>query len=547
MSQVRPFLFLIAALLTVLPQIEAASPHFPTSEDLRHLGSIGSPRLSPDGKTVLLQVSESTADGAKAHIWLVDIETDKARQLTFSPDTDKRGEHNAAWTPDGASILFLAHRGEHTQLFRLPMNGGEAKAFEIKTAPPVDRSKLPDALPPASDDKTKKDAAPEDKSKADTLPLDIGSFDISPDGKTIAILADDPETPGEKKQGEDKADATWVDHDIHGTRLYLFDIATGKLTLTTAPIDVRIATWSRDSARLVVLTDEPHNMSDLHPSGAAWTLTAADPGQVEKLDTLPPTIEAATWSVDGKSIDFLAQAKQDSPPGYTDLYRYDVATKHVSNRTDGFTGSIGYGEPVSLLDGTTLQAVSQGISSTVAIVGPDDSAPRLLHFASPVVGSLDTNEQQTAWVYLEQGGAQPAALYYTTRLDQPARLLHTPPVGPKVSTQSPRNFFTGRAMASPLKDFCICPRKPKPRRCLWWSMCMAARSARSKTDMIRSFSSCSATAGPFSARILGAARITARISPPPIRMTSAEATTATLWPASITRSRTQTLIQTGWR
>ena len=31
----------------------------------------------------------------------------------------------------------------------------------------------------------------------------------------------DPETPGEKKQKEAKADAVWVNHEIHLTRLYL--------------------------------------------------------------------------------------------------------------------------------------------------------------------------------------------------------------------------------------------------------------------------------------------------------------------------------------
>ena len=38
--------------------------------------------------------------------------------------------------PDGASILFLAKRGEHTQLYRLPfIGGGEAQAFELKVIP----------------------------------------------------------------------------------------------------------------------------------------------------------------------------------------------------------------------------------------------------------------------------------------------------------------------------------------------------------------------------------------------------------------------------
>ena len=76
------------------------------------------PRLSPDGRSVLLTVTDSTADGAKNHLWLVDIKQNTARQLTWSEAGEKRGESQGKWMPDGDSILFLAHRGEHTQLYR---------------------------------------------------------------------------------------------------------------------------------------------------------------------------------------------------------------------------------------------------------------------------------------------------------------------------------------------------------------------------------------------------------------------------------------------
>ena len=66
---------------------------------------------------------------------------DKPRQLTFSPPADKRGEHNAQWAPDNSAIFFLAKRGDHTQLFRLDLRGGEASPYDLKILPPVDVSK----------------------------------------------------------------------------------------------------------------------------------------------------------------------------------------------------------------------------------------------------------------------------------------------------------------------------------------------------------------------------------------------------------------------
>ena len=102
----------------------ATAPHFPTNEDLRHLKALSAPILSPDGKEVLFTLTHATADGAANHLWIVSVasgSSDKARQLTFSPPADKRGEHNAQWAPDSSAIFFLAKRGDHTQLFRLDL------------------------------------------------------------------------------------------------------------------------------------------------------------------------------------------------------------------------------------------------------------------------------------------------------------------------------------------------------------------------------------------------------------------------------------------
>jgi hypothetical protein len=209
----------------------AASLHFPTSEDLRYVKAMSAPLLSPDGRLVLFSVTEATADGGKTHFWLsaTGADSGKARQITFSPPSEKRGERGAQWAPDGAAIYFLAKRGEHTQVFRLDMRGGEAAPYELKVLPAVDESKLRGAIPPAeakaasAGDKSsdKPVAAKKDDKKADAkiepIDLEVGGYAPSPDGKWLAVWGRDPETPGEKKQKDDKADASWVNHEIHGT------------------------------------------------------------------------------------------------------------------------------------------------------------------------------------------------------------------------------------------------------------------------------------------------------------------------------------------
>ena len=207
---------------------------------------------------------------------------------------------------------------------------------------------------------TKKDDA-----KAEPVEMDVASYRVSPDGKTIAIFARDPETPGEKKEKDAKADAEWVDHGLHGARMYLLDVATEKLTLTGVPMDVRGASWSADSSKLLAIEEAPNGVEELGPANSAWVVTVADPMQAVKVEEIPATVGPAVWSHDGAEIVYLAQAKRDAPPGYSDMYEYDLAGKTTKNLTDGFKGTVGHQEPVALLDGGVVEDAEQGLDAGV--------------------------------------------------------------------------------------------------------------------------------------------------------------------------------------
>src|SRR5215831_8142517 len=120
--------------------------HFPTNEDLRHTRAIADPRLSPDGRMVLFAVTEPTVDGATTHLWLADVATNRSRQITFAPSGTKSSEQQGTWSPDGRAVYFVARRGKHSQLYRLPLDGGEAEAITMKVVPFVDASAAPDAV-----------------------------------------------------------------------------------------------------------------------------------------------------------------------------------------------------------------------------------------------------------------------------------------------------------------------------------------------------------------------------------------------------------------
>ena len=418
-----------ASLLLLAPAFLALSAQdtsakFPTNEQLRHIKAMADPRLAPDGKEILLRITESTADGAKSHIWLTTTGSDEPRQLTFSPDADKRGEHDAEWMPDGQSILFLAKRGEHEQLFQLPMMGGEAKAFDLKITPVVDQSKLADALPL----KTAKQPGAAADTKSDEVAIDVSQFAVAPNGKVIAILADDPETPGEKAQKEAKADAEWVDHNPHGSRLYLLDVATNKLAPIAVEPDVHGVAWSDDSTRIVATVDAMNNAADLGPAKTSWLIALSNTAHPQKLGELPPTIGAAAWTLDRKSIVFLAQAKHDAPPGYSDLFIHDLTTRASRNLSDGLEGSLRDNEPIPLEDGSVVQAVEFGFNGKVAVYTPGSPEPRPLAIHPSNITAVTTNLKRTGWLFLGSSGGQSPALYYSDDLKTEPRIVKTPPL-----------------------------------------------------------------------------------------------------------------------
>ena len=426
----RPQIRLCAVILS-LAVAAIAQSNFPTNEDLRHFRAIADPRLSPDGQRILYRVTDATADGGRSHLWLTDLATNTARQLTFSPDADKRGEHSGEWLPDGSAILFIAKRGEHSQLFRLPMSGGESQAFDLKALPVVDATKSPAYISTTT--------TPSKPEEPKPLPIDVNSFAVSPDGKLVAVVARDPESAAEKKQKDDKADAQWIDHEEHGLRLYLLELATEKLTTTSVPPDVDDLAWTPDSRKLLVFTEAPNNQSDLGPSRKGYTLDINTPDHVSPVDKLPPTVRSASWTNDGKLLYFLAQAQQDTPPGTFDLYEFNPATNAIHNLTDGFNGSIEFEKPIPLLSGGVLKAVSTGVKTTAIRLKPNAGATEMLKFPTPLAGSFQTNAKQTGWVFLGASSTQPTTIYYTADLGQTPRAIAVPKTTPdNARTVEPR-------------------------------------------------------------------------------------------------------------
>ncbi len=400
----------------------ADEPAWPSNEDLRHIRAYYDPQVSPDGSSVLLQVREPTADGARTHLWLLDPQGGAPRQLTYSPEADKDGESFARWMPDGRSVLFIAHRGEHAELFRLTMTGGEAQTLAIEVPVTVDDSRAADALPLVDQAGAPKPVT--------TLPVEVNAYGVNASGEWLWVIADDPQTPGEKAQVEAKADANWVDHETHGTHLYLWNMATHKTIVVPLNDDVAEAAWSPDGARLAVVTQAPHHGSDLGPTQRAWLVPIAHPENPEALAECPLQVASLEWDSSGRELYFYSQARRDAPPGYPDLFVDELATHQVRNLTDGLDGTA-LGNIVSLASGGVAVSIARGFDWTLQGygTGPEGATGTgivLRHAAGSIV-SLTTNASHSMWAWIESRSGHTPAIWYTPSLTAPGKRLSAPP------------------------------------------------------------------------------------------------------------------------
>jgi dipeptidyl aminopeptidase/acylaminoacyl peptidase len=397
---------------TAAAQTPAA--HFPTNEDLRHTRALGEPLLSPDGRFVLFSMTEPTVAGAASHLWVADVGANTSRQLTFAPAGSKSSERAAAWSRDGRAVYFIAHRGKHSQLYRLPMDGGEAQAFTIKLVPTVDASTVSGAV-----DGSMRKASP------DSVEADVESYEISPDGRTAAVVVRDPETPGEEKQKTDRADAKAVDQDLHGTRAYLLDLSSSKVTPLGVMPDVSEVVWSHHGDRLAVVTRPMNNAGDLGPANKVWIVDVANPAAPKQLVKMPATAGRVVWSPSDTRLFFSAQAAADTPPGYSDLYVVTLAQGDVKNLSGGYSGSVN-GPAVAESDDAVIAAVENETRSGYARFTVGSGTPAQLAIDGGVVSQLATNDHRTGWVYSRTDTDEPQALYVSAKLGGPGVRIHAP-------------------------------------------------------------------------------------------------------------------------
>jgi dipeptidyl aminopeptidase/acylaminoacyl peptidase len=401
---------LFAALALALAAPAAAKKHPFTIEDLLAMQRLADPQPSPDGKWIAYTVTtiDLGENKGRADLWLVSSDGATRRRLTTHPDKDSSPRFSA----DGKVLYFLSGRGGSAQVWRIPVDGGEAEQvtslpLDVTSVTPVPGSTrlvltmevYPDA---ATLEETKKrdQAKKDDKVKALAYEqLLFRHWDTWEDGKRSHLFVWEPgKAPVDLMKGIDADTPTLP---FGGAE----DIAVtpdGKTAVYVARSDGRAAAWSTNTDLYAVALDgksKPIN------------LTADNPAE----DGAP------VFSPDGKTLAYLAMAR----PGYESDRRrvvlYDWARKQRRVLTDAWDRSPG--ELAWSHNGKLLYATADHLGNHALFAVDVQSGEALV--LGPTGYHAAPRALPTGVVYLRDTLSAPAELYARTGPDERALSAHS--------------------------------------------------------------------------------------------------------------------------
>jgi dipeptidyl aminopeptidase/acylaminoacyl peptidase len=248
-----------------------------TLVDLAEVPRILDVQLSPDGRSVVYTLTRADwkANRPMPHIWRQAIGGGAPIQLT----NGEAGELSARWSPDGRSVLFLTRGEADTQVYVIPMEGGEAQPL-TKHATAVSQAVW------------------------------------APDGASVYFLASDPRTPEERERERLRDDLYAFEENYKQRHLWRVSVAGGaERKLTTGDFSVLSYRLSRDGRR-VTFHRAPTPLVGDSARSELWVMDT-DGGNAARLTDNSVEETEGELSPDNSRILFLAEANRAFDPYYS--------------------------------------------------------------------------------------------------------------------------------------------------------------------------------------------------------------------------------------
>lgn len=296
----------------------------PSFEEIISIKGVGTPRLSPDGRTTLYQ--QSSTDWEKnrfdTEIW-ISREGATPFQLTNNKDGSS---NNPRWSPDGMWIAYLSNRGNKRQIQVMRIAGGEP--FELTStkngisdfrwSPKGDQIAFTQ-----SEDKSKASKSREEK---------YGAFSVEDNEYSLSqlwLVDFNTEMLGRNWTPQEKADSS------------LMDSLKPKLLMDSAGFSVNGFEWSPDG-KMIAFGHQPDPIlisfmkSDI-------SIYDVEKEEYRELVTNKSSDGLAAWSPDSKSILYSTDLDDSVSNFYKNgkLFRINVNGKSNTQLAAGFDENIG--------------------------------------------------------------------------------------------------------------------------------------------------------------------------------------------------------------
>ena len=261
-----------------------ATPRKISAQDLFAMCFVSQPQLSPDGIHVAFVSRWIDAEKNQyfSNLWLVPTIGGKPRRFTVGDYSDT----SPRWSPDGQRIAFVSDRSDSSQIWLIPVDGGEAQQL----------TKLEEGS--------------------------LGSLAWSPDGTKIAFTfrpkpSADRKAEREAREKEHRSYPPRVIRRVGyredgtgyngGERWHLqtVSVETGVVNqLTSEDYDDYSPTWSPDGKTIAFISNRPED-ADLTPGYQDFWLIPSDGGAVRRLTKQSGHMQSLVWSPDGAEIAYI--------------------------------------------------------------------------------------------------------------------------------------------------------------------------------------------------------------------------------------------------
>jgi dipeptidyl aminopeptidase/acylaminoacyl peptidase len=438
------FLVLLPLLISVFA---SAQKHTVQPADIAGMKTIEAPKISPDGKFIAYAVTTPMpADKPhNEHIWLVPTDHSAPARLFIS---GSGSDSSPAWSPDSRTIVFLSDRpnplADPGSLFHFSVAPGTYRGdipkelIDKPGSPPTEQSQTPtpqqkDPQPPPptpapeGDDQKKimqlwsislngGEAQP-----LTNIPGGIKSFKWSKDGKHIAFIRTDSDTPEERDHKKKKDDREIIDGEYHYDRLWIYDLDKHQARLLSRQdANVDSIDWSPDGASILSRVSTTPRIDDYWRVSVVEIFSTST-GEITQVIEKTSGYETPVYSLDGQNISYSRFTQKRITDEH---FIRNVATGKDIRLEDKLDGTL---YEMRWLTGNRLLVNAFVHAHTEAhILDAATLTATALDHLTPTALDFDTTDDGTSISFLGETSTQPAEVS-VWRANDITVLTHTNP------------------------------------------------------------------------------------------------------------------------